>query len=1321
MLNRLTIRTKLLLILLIPISCLLFFSITSTLEKSRAMKEMEGVEGLVSLMVKIGETVQELQKERGLTAGFLASQGKNFKSELIEQRKATDQLILSLDQSMQSRNKDHPELALADSMRQLHYALSEQKRRHIDTLGMDADSAMALYNGGITPLLDVSLQIPLLGGNREISPPAFAYVSLLNLKERTARERATLNSVFAAKRFTVNQFYSFSANQAMQENHLRWFQAFASTEQRALFAEQMKNPLFNELERMRHYALTQAGSDALEQDPASWFHLSTVKIDALHQVENRLTSDVLSLAQEIKHKARTAMIAFALLTVLMILVSLGYAAVLIRNILTQLGGEPCYAVDVVKKVADGNLNVEIRVRPDDTTSLLASVKLMRDQLVDIVGKARQTNEQLEQRVAERTHELAANLAQSRKNLAELENQQFALDQHAIVSVTDIKGTIIYANDKFCSITQYTPEELLGKNHRLVKSGTQPQSLFNELWATISSGKVWHGEVCNRKRDGSLYWVNATIVPFLNENGRPYQYVGIRTDITAQKQMGEKIEENRRFLQGLTDALGEGVYALDMDWRCTFINPEAERLLGWKKDELIGRPIHELVHFQKADGTPRRREDCHLAHTSRFGQPARSEDDLFTRKNGDTFPVSLVCVPLTENGNTTGTVVAFQDITQRKETADALTRAKEAAEAASRAKSDFLATMSHEIRTPMNGIMGMTELALDTELSQIQREYLEIVKTSADSLLTVINDILDFSKIEAGKMRLDTQIFDIRDLLGDVVKPLAVRSDQKHVELIFDVAHDVPDYLVGDPHRLKQVLVNLLGNAIKFTGEGEILLRVTLETLGEKYAMLHFAVSDTGIGIAQDKLPLIFEAFSQADTTTTRKYGGTGLGLTISTRLVGLMGGRIWAESKPDAGSTFHFLAHFSIPAAAAVVHPSEEQVDLAGVRVLVIDDNATNRRVFTEMLGNWGMTVETAEGGPSGLSMLHNEAKTQHPYQLLLLDVMMPELDGYEVARIIRQTPAIQDIPVLILSSAARTDTFTLCRELLLDACLTKPVKQAVLLKNIQNALGTGQQTKALPPVRSISHASGGIKILLAEDNPINQKLAIRLLEKHGHILTVADNGVEALKIWRSQNFDLILMDMQMPEMDGIEATRHIRKQERESGDHIPIIAMTANVMPEDRQRCLAAGMDGYVSKPVNSEALFAAIAGISIMSVAGASEAEPGTQRVAFDYSAALETAEKEIIDIIGADFLKEIPDYLNALEAAIAISDKATTSRLAHTLKGLFGNFAAKPAIAAAKALEWEAESPDGENLAVLFDALSREIALFIPSLRDYLAVRK
>jgi PAS domain S-box-containing protein len=817
---------------------------------------------------------------------------------------------------------------------------------------------------------------------------------------------------------------------------------------------------------------------------------------------------------------------------------------------------------------------------------MASVKIMRDHLAGMIGEIRRTNEQLEQRVAERTRELGANLAQMKKSVAELENQQFALDQHAIVSITDIHGNIIYANDKFCEISQYPLEELLGKNHRLVKSGIHPPAVYEDLWHTITQGKVWHGEVCNRARDGSHYWVNATIVPFLDESGLPYQYVSIRTDITRSKQNEQALEV-----------------------------------------------------------------------------------------------------------------------------------ARDAAEAASRAKSDFLATMSHEIRTPMNGIIGMTELALDTPMTPLQREYLEIVKSSADSLLTVINDILDFSKIEAGKMELDPEKFDLRDVLADVVKPLAVRAEQKGVELIYEVAAGVPEHLVGDYHRLKQVIVNLVGNAIKFTGEGEIVVRVVPEAIGEQEAILHFMVSDTGIGIPPEKQALIFEAFSQADSSTTRKYGGTGLGLTISGRLVKLMGGNIWVESEAGRGSTFHFQAQMGIAHDGEPACTPSRTVDLNDARVLVVDDNATNRRIFSEMLGNWGMRVDTAELGAEGLKLLWQAANTEHPYQLVILDVMMPEMDGFEVAREIRQNSATANIPLLILSSAMRPDSGALCRELLLDACLTKPVKQADLLNNIQAALGA--TLHAEPATRrhiTAQHVADGLRILLAEDNPINQKLAVRLLEKHGHRITVANNGREAVEFLAEGEFDLVLMDMQMPEMDGIEATQHIRQKEAGGGERIPIIAMTANVMPEDRQRCLEAGMDGYVSKPINTEALFAAIAGVCVNApLAPAEEGEMDDAAPVFDYATALKNhADPEIIGIIGADFLEQAPSYLTALDAAIAAADCATVARVAHTLKGLLGNFAAKPAVEVARAIEQSARSQVPDGIAELHRKLEREMALFTPALR-------
>jgi PAS domain S-box-containing protein len=652
-------------------------------------------------------------------------------------------------------------------------------------------------------------------------------------------------------------------------------------------------------------------------------------------------------------------------------------------------------------------------------------------------------------------------------------------------------------------------------------------------------------------------------------------------------VGERTKDlqgQKGFLRQVIDTIPNLIFLKDMQGRYTLVNRALADIHGLSMDDVVGKTTQEIVPVSSEVQL----FECDDEEVLKTGRERTIKEERLTTADGQVRWLQTVKRPVMgEDGKATHVLGVATDITPRKQIEEELRQAKEAAESANRAKSEFLANMSHEIRTPMNGIIGMAELAMSAEGAE-QQEYLALVRSSADALLVILNDILDYSKIEAGKIVLDPQQFDLETLVGDTLKSVALQAHRKGLELSFRLEPDVPAEIIADPVRVRQVLLNLINNAVKFTEKGEVDVTIFVER--KPAPSLHFTVRDTGIGIPADKQSRLFKAFEQADSSTTRQFGGTGLGLAISSRLIRLMSGEIWLQSAPGVGSAFHFL--LPLVSAPEVAEPSNLQPldDVRGLPVLIIDDNATNRRILQELSRRWGMLPETAESGAEGLARLDQSAASGHPFRLVLLDQQMPGMDGFEVVRRMRAHSAAA-ATILMLTSADQGSSTAICREMNLDGYLVKPIRPDDLLAAIRKSLGHSPVEVVRSEVSITSRKPArALRILVAEDSPVNQKLALAMLGKMGHQVTIAGTGREAVAAWNKDRFDLIFMDVQMPEMDGLEATGKIREQERASGSRIPIIAMTAHAMSSDRDRCLNAGMDDHISKPVNSKTLLQVI-----------------------------------------------------------------------------------------------------------------------------------
>jgi two-component system sensor histidine kinase/response regulator len=952
-------------------------------------------------------------------------------------------------------------------------------------------------------------------------------------------------------------------------------------------------------------------------------------------------------------------------------------------------------------------------------------------------RLRQAHLELEHRVELRTAELASANAGLQEEMlqrtkARRANQQIMDNSLDVICTFDAAGRFLQVSRACEAVWGYRPEELIGRPY-LDLVHPEDKLVTAEVEAAILDGTpATNFENRYLRRDGStvpMLWTSVW------SEGEQANFCVAR-DLTERK----GAEMTMQLLESAVEQANESIMITDAELdlpgpRVVFVNSAHFRMTGYTAAEAIGT----TPRIMQGPRTDRAVLD-QLRRDLSEGNPFEGQIINY-RKDGTEFDLEWRIAPIRDKtGKTTHFVAIQRDVTERNRVERELVAAKVSAEDANRAKSEFLANMSREIRTPMNGIMGMTELVLDTPLEPDQREYLGMAKASAETLLTLINDILDFSKIEAGKLDLEEISFSLRDCIGAMLKPLGMRADQKGLELTADLPMDLPEYLIGDPMRLRQIIINLTDNAIKFTARGDVMLRVAAETEVDGQQVLHFSVTDTGIGIPAEKQEVIFEAFSQADGSTTRHYGGTGLGLAIASQLVRQMDGRIWVESVVGEGTVFHFTARFQLPdSPPPSVHRADPSV-LAGLRVLVVDDNAVNRRILREMLKHWRMVPSAVASGALAITEMLDAAHSGMPFPLIILDGMMPGMDGFEVAAIIHENPELSGATVMMLSSAMATYAPARCAELGVARYLTKPVEQSALLDAILVAVNGRLAPKAGPEPAPVS-ATPVVKlhILLAEDNQINRALAASILEKRGHRLTLAEDGRQAVEAALREEFDLILMDVQMPEMDGYEATRLIRLAERGSDRHTPIAALTARAMAGDRERCLAAAMDYYLAKPLRRAELqdiidqVAADRAVARTGVSPAfAEPDDAQKLPPKSLAGTLPVSTREVLlDQVEGDvavmekmialFRENAPRLLADLHSAIARRGLGDLSFSAHAFLGSLGAFGAHGAQRLAQQLEVQASRGNYDEARQIFTALERETADIQTALATFTRVEK
>ena len=876
---------------------------------------------------------------------------------------------------------------------------------------------------------------------------------------------------------------------------------------------------------------------------------------------------------------------------------------------------------------------------------------------------------------------------------------------------DADGNCVYVNQRWCEMTGRTADEARGSGWQEALHPDDRESVFGRWKNRFSDSSGYQSSHRYVAKDGRVTWVDVLARPILGDDGRVDGFAGVVQDVTERRAAEERLRASEQLFRNLCDSAPVGIFTVSAGGDCLYVNATWNEIAGANPGKALGAGWINFIH---SEDRGRVLQEFRSATGQILTIPFR-----FLTPEGTVVRVESVAKPLYRSEGTQLEYIGIvHDVTARYEAAEKLREAKEAAEATSQAKSDFLANMSHEIRTPMNGILGMTEIALDTDLQPEQREYLEMVWSSAESLLGIINDILDFSKIEAGKIDLENIAFSLPECVEAALQPFALKAQQKNIELSWSTAPEIPEVIKGDPTRLRQILVNLAGNAVKFTSQGEVSVRAERQTDPSGKILVRFTVCDTGIGIPREKHAKIFEAFSQADTSTTREFGGTGLGLSISARLVELMHGALELESAPGMGSKFFFTLPFAEASPDEAMPIVTRSVpELAGQRALVVDDNEVNQNLLRTLLERWGLHPTIVCDGYQAFEECARPT-ADNGFAVILLDHHMPGLDGLETAERIRKLPATARTPILLLSSAASISEVQ-AAAVGISRRLMKPLRRATLRQAILEALRAPRPCVPNPEgaLAAQRPQNRGLRILLVEDNRVNQKLAIHLLERMGHEVTLAGNGREGVLAAERESFDAILMDIQMPVMSGVEAVQAIRAREATAGRHTPIIAMTAHALAGDKEKYLQSGMDGYVSKPINVEHLRCEIER-TLSSGSNDTQARRPSQKAA---PGAIDTAEllsrvgddrellREIVDVFRDDF----PQQLQALQEAARSGELEALTRIAHTIKGMLLNLAAGSAAAAAANLEKCGKAGDAHGIGAALANLEKECADLLPQL--------